>query len=88
MIQISLDIEALCKQDVDVQLGISHCVKSESGKVYIDEPLDVLLSCISWILLLQPHGKTDRALDSSWACFGFSLSQDNEVVLLLARIKF
>ncbi|XP_015899875.3 uncharacterized protein LOC107433136 [Ziziphus jujuba] len=75
-------------EDVDVQLGISHCVKSESGKVYIDEPLDVLLSCISWILLLQPHGKTDRALDSSWACFGFSLSQDNEAGRSLSAEPF
>ncbi|KAF3456246.1 hypothetical protein FNV43_RR00896 [Rhamnella rubrinervis] len=65
-------------EDVDVRLGISQCVKSETGKVSIEEPLDCLLSCVSWILLLQSHGKTDRPLDSSWACLGFSLSQENE----------
>lgn len=69
----------LCLQDTDIQLGLNTCVKAEGGKVYIEEPLDCLLSCISWILLLQPHGKTEKNLDSSWACLGFSLSQENEV---------
>lgn len=73
-----LKIEALSWQDEDVHLRINCCVKSESGKVYIEEPLDCLLSCISWMLLLQPHGKTEH-LESSWACLGFSLSQENEV---------
>ncbi|KAF8387882.1 hypothetical protein HHK36_026544 [Tetracentron sinense] len=44
-------------EDADVQLGISRCVKSESGKVCLEEPLDCLLSCVSWILLLQSHGR-------------------------------
>ncbi|KAF2289157.1 hypothetical protein GH714_029162 [Hevea brasiliensis] len=66
------------KEDDDVQLQISGCVKSEGGKVVIEEPLDCLLSCVCWILLLQPHDKTNNP-DSLWACFGFSLSQDNEV---------
>ncbi|PPS04096.1 hypothetical protein GOBAR_AA16570 [Gossypium barbadense] len=64
----------------DVQLGVSSCIKSENGKVLIQEPLDCLLSCISWILLLQTHGKTDKLLDSIGACFGFSLSQENEIL--------
>lgn len=62
-----------------MELGICSCVKSENGKNHIDEPLDSLLHCVSWIMLLQQHGKTDGVLDSSWACFGFSLSQENEV---------
>ncbi|XP_022760595.1 Fanconi anemia group I protein [Durio zibethinus] len=66
------------EQGPDVQLGVSSCIKSESGKVVIQEPLDCLLSCVSWILLLQPHGKTDQLSDSVGACFGFSLSQENE----------
>ena len=74
---------AVCLQDVEVELRISNCVKSENGKFYIEEPLDSLLHCVSWILLLQEHGKTDRSLDSSWACYGFSLSQENEVFCFL-----
>ncbi|XP_019158988.1 PREDICTED: Fanconi anemia group I protein homolog isoform X2 [Ipomoea nil] len=67
----------LTSQDAEVQLSVSQCVKSESGKIYIEEPLDCLLSCISWILLLQQHGKTDHSSDS-WTSFGFSLTQENE----------
>ncbi|XWS14102.1 hypothetical protein CRYUN_Cryun36dG0094200 [Craigia yunnanensis] len=66
------------KEGPDVQLRVSSCIKSESGKVLIQEPLDWLLSCLSWILLLQTHGKTDKLSDSIGACFGFSLSQENE----------
>lgn len=66
-------------QDADFLLDVNQCTKSESGKVYIQEPLDCLLSCISWMLLLQPHGKTDHPSDS-WTCFGFSLTQENEVL--------
>lgn len=73
------NIEILSWQDEDSQLRINSCVKLKSGKAYIEEPLDCLLSCISWMLLLQPHGKTEQALESSWACMGFSLSQENEV---------
>ncbi|KAM3323921.1 Fanconi anemia group I protein [Capsicum chacoense] len=67
----------LFQQDADVLLDVNQCTKSESGKVHILEPLDCLLSCISWMLLLQPHGKTDHPSDS-WTCFGFSLTQENE----------
>ncbi|EXC03954.1 hypothetical protein L484_007211 [Morus notabilis] len=76
------------REDVEVELRISSCVKSENGKVYIEEPLDSLLHCVSWILLLQQHGKTDRVLDSSWACFGFSLSQENEAGRCLTGESF
>ncbi|KAF5452322.1 hypothetical protein F2P56_027331 [Juglans regia] len=65
-------------EDTEVQLKIRSCVKSESGKVLIEEPLDCLLSCVSWILLLQPPSKSGIS-GSAWACLGFSLSQDNEV---------
>uniref|UniRef100_M1ASV5 Fanconi anemia group I protein n=1 Tax=Solanum tuberosum TaxID=4113 RepID=M1ASV5_SOLTU len=65
------------REDADVLLDVNQCTKSESGKVYIQEPLDCLLSCISWMLLLQPHGKADHPSDS-WTCFGFSLTQENE----------
>ncbi|KAL5541884.1 hypothetical protein UlMin_009594 [Ulmus minor] len=75
-------------EDVDVQLGLSNCVKSENGKVYIEEPLDCLLYCISWILLLQQQGKTDGVSDSSWTCFGFSLSQENEAGKYLSGESF
>ncbi|KAK2645650.1 hypothetical protein Ddye_020845 [Dipteronia dyeriana] len=66
------------REDADVHFGVSCCVKSEGGKTFIEEPLDCLLSCVSLILLLQPHGKTSHPLDSSWSCFGFSLSPENE----------
>ncbi|XP_021291605.1 Fanconi anemia group I protein isoform X2 [Herrania umbratica] len=66
------------KEGEDVQLGVSCCIKSESGRVLIQEPLDCLLSCVSWVLLLQPHGRTDQLLDSIGPCLGFSLSQENE----------
>ncbi|CAH9096737.1 unnamed protein product [Cuscuta europaea] len=65
------------KKDADVQLDVYKCVKSETGKIYIEEPLDCLLSCISWILLLQPHCKTNHS-SNSWASLGFSLTQENE----------
>ncbi|GMI64607.1 hypothetical protein like AT5G49110 [Hibiscus trionum] len=68
------------KEGLDVQLGVNTCVLSENGKVIIQEPLDSLLSCVSWILLLQTHDKTDQLSDSIGACFGFSLSQENEDV--------
>ncbi|KAF5944697.1 hypothetical protein HYC85_018774 [Camellia sinensis] len=75
------------KENEDVQLCVGNCVKSESGKVYIEEPLDCLLSCVSWILLLQPHGKTDHPSDS-WACLGFSLTQENEGGRMLSGESF
>ncbi|KAF9605443.1 hypothetical protein IFM89_017462 [Coptis chinensis] len=65
-------------EDEDAHLNLSCCVKLESGKVFLDEPLDCLLSCVSWILLLQPHGRADLPSEYSLACFGFSLTQENE----------
>ncbi|XP_077218685.1 fanconi anemia group I-like protein [Tasmannia lanceolata] len=64
-------------EDEDVQLRVSSCVKQMNGKACFEEPLDRLLSCVSWILLLQPQSKIDRPSEL-WTCFGFSLSQDNE----------
>ncbi|WCJ23472.1 Fanconi anemia group I protein [Euphorbia peplus] len=75
------------KEDADVQLGISSCIKSEGDNSVIEEPLDCLLSCVSWILLLQPHDKADHP-DSSWACFGFSLTQENEAGRNLSSESF
>ncbi|XP_031386408.1 Fanconi anemia group I protein isoform X1 [Punica granatum] len=76
------------KEDPDVLIDISSCVKSESGKYYIEEPLDNLISCISWILLLHPQGKTKRPPDSPWPCFGFSLSQEPEAGRTLSFESF
>ncbi|KAF8021796.1 hypothetical protein BT93_G2051 [Corymbia citriodora subsp. variegata] len=64
------------KEDADGQLELTSCVGLENGKVVIEEPLDSLLSCVSWILLLQPDGQSENSSDTSWMCFGFSLSQD------------
>ncbi|KAJ7955128.1 Fanconi anemia group I protein [Quillaja saponaria] len=75
-------------KDADAQLGISCCVKSENGRVVIEEPLYCLLSCVSWILFLQPSSKPDQTLHSSWACLGFSLSQDNEAERNVAAESF
>ncbi|CAN8255542.1 unnamed protein product [Cochlearia groenlandica] len=66
------------RQDTDFQLEITSCIKVEGGKIFIEEPLDRLLFCISWILLLQPHNNSDRPSGAPWPCFGFSLSQENE----------
>ncbi|KAG2283945.1 hypothetical protein Bca52824_055165 [Brassica carinata] len=66
------------RQDTDFQLGITPCIKVEGGKFIIEEPLDRLLFCISWILLLQPHNNSDRPSDATWPCFGFALTQENE----------
>ncbi|CAK7333380.1 unnamed protein product [Dovyalis caffra] len=74
------------KEDADVQLEISRCTKSLSGNVVIEEPLDALLSCVS-LILLQPHGKADCP-DSTWPCFGFSFSQENELGSNLSRESF
>ncbi|KAK4742659.1 hypothetical protein SAY87_000660 [Trapa incisa] len=75
------------KEEYDVHLDISSCIKSESSEIFIEEPLDSLISCISWILL-QPHGKTERTPDSLWTCLGFSLSQDNEATRTTSRESF
>ncbi|KAL3505710.1 hypothetical protein ACH5RR_031092 [Cinchona calisaya] len=71
------------KEDADIQLDITHCIRSDGGKVHIEEPLDTLISCISWILLLQPQGKAGQPPDS-WASFGFSLTQENEAGRMLS----
>lgn len=68
-------------QDKDFSLQLDACFKLESGKVCVVEPLDHLLSCVSWLLLLQSHGKSEHQSEDSWPCFGFSLSQENEVML-------
>ncbi|CAA0408588.1 unnamed protein product [Arabidopsis thaliana] len=65
-------------QDTDFQLGITSCIRVEGDKFTIEEPLDRLLFCVSWILLLQQQNSSDRSSDAAWPCFGFSLSQDNE----------
>ncbi|GFQ03410.1 fanconi anemia group i protein [Phtheirospermum japonicum] len=65
------------REDGDVQLGIDQCLKLENGKICIEEPLDCLLFCVSWILLLQPQNKNDHHSDTL-PCFGFSITQDNE----------
>ncbi|KAL3626536.1 hypothetical protein CASFOL_030085 [Castilleja foliolosa] len=65
------------REDGDVQLGISQCLKLENGKFCVEEPLDCLLFCVSWILLLQPQNKNDHPSDSM-PCFDFSITQDNE----------
>lgn len=67
-------------QDAATPLRLDNCSKLDSGKFSLIEPLDSLLSCVSCILLLQPHGKPDRPSDFSLPCFGFSLSQENEVM--------
>lgn len=82
MTKFSIDVEALVWQDSDVQLGVNLCIKVENGRAFIDEPLDCLLYCVSLILVLQSHGKSHPS-DSARTCFGFSLSQDNEVFLFV-----
>ncbi|XP_026659001.2 Fanconi anemia group I protein homolog isoform X2 [Phoenix dactylifera] len=67
------------KEDADSPLRVDACFKLESGKICLVEPLDYLLSCVSWILLLQPHDKSDHPSEYSWPCFDFSPSQENEV---------
>ncbi|KAL8162244.1 hypothetical protein V2J09_013733 [Rumex salicifolius] len=62
-------------EEDELQLNLNSCVKSVSDKICLDEPLDCLFSCVCWILILQPQGKHN---DTSWTCFGFSLSQENE----------
>ncbi|KAL7104911.1 hypothetical protein ACP275_07G012100 [Erythranthe tilingii] len=70
------------REDAEVvQLGIDQCLKLENGKFCIEEPLDCLLFCVSWILLLQPQIRSDQPSESQ-PCFGFSITQDNELGLL------
>ncbi|XP_043711857.1 Fanconi anemia group I protein isoform X2 [Telopea speciosissima] len=75
-------------EEPDFRLALSCCFKSDNGKVCLEEPLDCLLSCVSWILILQQHGKTDHCMEDSWACFGFSLTQENEAGRNLSAAAF
>lgn len=74
-------------QDAKFPLVIDSCIKEENGKTCVREPLDCLLSCVSWILLLQPRNGRESS-DCSWTCFGFSLSQDNEVLVQFCAWKW
>eukprot|EP01018_Ginkgo_biloba_P027856 Gb_08990 [translate_table: standard] len=66
-------------EDGGVPIKLSACIKFQNGIISLEEPLDYLLSCIHHLLVLQPQNKTGQQSEYSWACFGFSLSQDNEV---------
>ncbi|KAL2470368.1 hypothetical protein Adt_38504 [Abeliophyllum distichum] len=65
------------REDADLPLAIDLCVKLDCGGVCIEEPLDCLIFCVSLILFLQPHCRSDPLSDSG-ACFGFSMTQENE----------
>ncbi|KAG0478530.1 hypothetical protein HPP92_013249 [Vanilla planifolia] len=65
-------------KDAEYPLWIDVCYKMDNGKQSHIEPLDCLLSCMSWIYLLQQHGRSDHQSESSLPCFGFSLSPENE----------
>ncbi|KAG8369921.1 hypothetical protein BUALT_Bualt14G0063600 [Buddleja alternifolia] len=75
------------REDPDVQLEIDQCMKLENGKMCIEEPLDCLLFCVSWILLLQPLNRSEHPSDS-WACFGFSITQENEAGRIFSGESF
>ncbi|XP_051128385.1 uncharacterized protein LOC127249554 [Andrographis paniculata] len=75
------------KEDLTNPLVLDQCVRLENGKICIEEPLDCLLFCISWVLLVQPQNKSDH-LSDSWACLGFSASQENEAGRTLSREFF
>ncbi|XP_078445412.1 fanconi anemia group I-like protein isoform X2 [Wolffia australiana] len=65
------------KEDAKFPLAIDSCITEEKDRVYVKEPLDCLLYCVSWVFVLQPSVDRDQT-DHSFSCFGFSLSQDNE----------
>lgn len=67
-------------QDAEYPLSLDACYVMENGKVSQIEPLDHLLSCMSWVVLLQQHGRSDHQSEYSLPCFGFTLSQDNEAI--------
>ncbi|KAG9443921.1 hypothetical protein H6P81_015261 [Aristolochia fimbriata] len=75
-------------EDEDVQLRISSCVKLDNGKVCLEEPLECLLSCVSWILLLQQQQNNDQPSEFSKTCFGFSLSQENQIGRFVSTESF
>jgi len=75
-------------QDTGSLPKFDACCKLENGKVCVMEPLDCLLSCVSWILLFQPHDKSDNPSQHSWPCFGFSISQENEVTIYDMQLRF
>ncbi|PKA62238.1 hypothetical protein AXF42_Ash016030 [Apostasia shenzhenica] len=66
----------LTQQDGEYPIRIDACYRQENGKASLLEPLDNLISCVSWVLLLQQHGGTNHASENSLPCFGFSLSLD------------
>ncbi|KAL0918554.1 hypothetical protein M5K25_010568 [Dendrobium thyrsiflorum] len=65
-------------QDAEYPLRLDVCYVVENGKVSQIEPLDQLLSCVSWVVLLQQHGRSNHQSEYSLPCLGFTLSQDNE----------
>ncbi|KAI0510346.1 hypothetical protein KFK09_010947 [Dendrobium nobile] len=65
-------------QDAEYPLRLDVCYVVENGKFSQIEPLDQLLSCVSWVVLLQQHGRSNHQSEYSLPCFGFTLSQDNE----------
>lgn len=73
-------------EETEIQLAIKSCVKSGGERVYIEEPLDCFLSCISWVLLLQEKGETSQPPNCTWARYGFSLSQENESGVLPSEL--
>ncbi|CAI9771072.1 unnamed protein product [Fraxinus pennsylvanica] len=75
------------REDADVPLAIDLCAKLDCGGVCIEEPLDCLMFCISLILFLQPHCRSDPLPDSG-ACFGFSITQENEAGKVLSGESF
>ncbi|KAL2459280.1 hypothetical protein Fot_54969 [Forsythia ovata] len=75
------------REDADLPLAIDLCVKLDCGGVCIEEPLDCLIFCVSLILFLQPHCRSDPLSDSG-ACFGFSITQENEAGRELAGESF
>lgn len=67
------------QEDGGLQLKLGACVKFQNGIISLEEPLDYLLSCVHHLLVLQPQNKTGQQSEYSLPCFGFSLSQENEV---------
>nr|CAD1833283.1 unnamed protein product [Ananas comosus var. bracteatus] len=66
-------------EDAASPLKMDRCFKVDNDKICIVEPLDSLLSCVSWILLLQQQSRSDNPSSFAWPCFDFSPSQNHEV---------
>ncbi|ERN02161.1 Fanconi anemia group I protein isoform X1 [Amborella trichopoda] len=73
------------KTSEEFKIKLRDCVKAENGILQIEEPLDCLVSCVSWLLFLKPQ---DKAFQQPWSCFGFSLSQDNEAARISSSESF